>query len=56
MVIAQCVLVLPKGHAHVTGVSLCMCRSSWGAVFGWAQLLSLYLARTATGCARLNGC
>ena len=24
--------------------------SSWGSAFGWAQLLSMFLGRTAAGC------
>lgn len=40
-------LMVPR--ALVTDDAVWFVGSSWGSLFGWAQLLSLYLARTPAG-------
>jgi len=41
-------LMVPR--ALITEDAVWFSGSAWGSLFGWAQLLSLYLARTPAGC------
>ena len=43
-------------RALVTDDLIWFIGSAWGSLFGWAQLLSLYLARTAAGCVQTQDC
>ncbi len=51
------IALLPQvPRALVTEDLIWFVGSAWGSLFGWAQLLSLYLARTAAGYVQTQDC